>query len=254
MLEVLHQYYPDAKPADEVLNRWIDYIFEHYYIPSNKILLAASLCNSELPHIEFPSSTSEMMGPVMLDGIDGFPFVTTEALRQITAGLPADGALLFWYGPQILLTKEGPVLKHLHLHGNKFCSCCHTIEDIVENICTVNEESKQQWATDNSEGLIAQLLAKHNHRIAQASNPLMEATEILFDETDLRMGELINQLQPLKQYVFVLGMIFITMQDSHQSWCQIRRSGILNPKDGHFIDITPHTSFRGHFRHPNQPW
>lgn len=75
---------------------------------------------------------------------------------------------------------------------------------------------------------IEQILVKEKDRILNATIPLYEATEVIYEAIDQRINELVEKTKYNCKYVILLGSILINSDNDMGSFTTAKRFDVIN--------------------------
>ena len=231
-LKIIRKWYPGAITTIDSVNKIIDYIEEVLELEPQQVMFADSICSDDVNSIQYPVRSKEFLGPFKMGGLDGFPFTGLTGMRAFASHVPDDGAVFIYYGPHIGITKTGEI-GEIHRHGqNRDSSCCGAavgaLNRLKHNQIAEGFISEMDYQMNN----IEQILYKQRERILNASEPIFEANEVIYEAIDARICELVAKTEFHCKYVIMIGAILINSDSDMGSFTQARRFEVIDLKTG----------------------
>jgi hypothetical protein len=231
-LAIIRQYYPNAITTIDTVNRVIDYVEERLDLDSSQIIMADSICSDDVNSIQYPIRAGEFLGPFKMGGLDGFPFTGLTGMGAFASHIPDDGAVFIYYGPHIGISKEG-VLGEIHRFGQtKNSGCCGAAKAALNKLTNNAIVEGEVTDIDYQMNTIEQILLRQKDRVMQASQPLYEATEIIYEAIDARIQELVDKTTYHCRYVLLMGAILINSDSDIGSFSATKRFDLIDITTG----------------------
>lgn len=227
-LAIIRQYYPTAVTTIDSVNRLIDFVEDQLDLEPAQVMLADSICSDDVNSIQYPARAHEFLGPFKMGGLDGLPFTGLTGMGAFASHVPDEGAVFVYYGPHIGISKKG-VLGEIHRFGQaKNSGCCGAAKGALAKL--LNNEIKEGHITelDYQMNTIEQLLLKQRDRIVNATMPLYEATEVIYEAIDARINELVERTNYNCRYVILVGAILINSDSDMGSFTATKRFDVIN--------------------------
>lgn len=227
-LAIIRQYYPNAITTIDSVNKLIDFVEEELDIEPSHVMLADSICSDDVNSIQYPARAHEFLGPFKMGGLDGFPFTGLTGMGAFASHVPDEGAVFVYYGPHIGISKNG-VIGEIHRFGqHKNSGCCGAAKGALNKLMNNQVEEGKVTELDFQMNTIEQILLKQKERILKATNPLLEATEVIYEAIDNRIQELVDKTTYNCRYVILMGAILINSDSDMGSFTSTKRFDVIN--------------------------
>jgi hypothetical protein len=227
-LAIIHRFYPRATTTIDSVNRLIDFVEGELDLEPGQVMLADSICSDDVNSIQYPSRAHELLGPFKMGGLDGYPFTGLTGMGAFASHVPDAGAVFIYYGPHIGVSKEG-VLGEIHRFGQaKNSGCCGAAKGALKKLLDNQIQEGNVTELDYQMNTIEQLLLRQKDRIVSASQPLYEATEVIYEAIDARINELVERTNYNCLYVILVGAILINSDSDMGSFTETRRFDVIN--------------------------
>ncbi|WP_077921918.1 hypothetical protein [Spirosoma sp. 209] len=227
-LAIIRQHYPNAMTTIDTVNRLIDFVEDELDLEPTQIMMADSICSDDVNSIQYPARTHEFLGPFKMGGLDGFPFTGLTGMGAFASHVPDNGAVFVYYGPHIGISKDGTV-GQIHRFGQaRVSSCCGAAKGALNRLLNDSIVAGEVRDIDYQMNTIEQILLNHKQRIITAPVPLYEATEVIYEAIDDRIGELVAKTSYNCQYVILMGAILINSDTDMGSFSATRRFDVIN--------------------------
>ncbi|SHG44217.1 hypothetical protein [Pedobacter caeni] len=227
-LALIRAHYPNAVTTIDTVNRLIDFVEERLDLEPSQIMLADSICSDDVNSIQYPVRASEFLGPFKMGGLDGFPFTGLTGMGAFASHVPDEGAVFVYYGPHIGISKEGTI-GEIHRYGqHKNTGCCGAAKGALNKLINDAIVPGQLNDMDYQMNTIEQILLKEKNRILDATHPLKEATEVIYEAIDERINELVKQTKYACKYVILLGTIHINSDTDIGSFTSAKRFELID--------------------------
>lgn len=223
LTELIRQLYSNATPASESILKLYEIIAAKLDIQPEQILHADSICCDEVNAIQYPAIASKMPGPFKIGGLSGYPFAGFTALNTVAQHVPENGALLFSYGPHIGVNSKGIAGKLRRTGQSDDSICCGAIISSLQQLQSNTLVAGTHSEDDYQINFVQQTLFHASQRIQQSSDPIIEATEIMYETIDVKMQHFIQACDFLPRHVFILGMVLINTDADYEAHYQVRR-------------------------------
>lgn len=208
-LKLLHRWYPNAMTTSKAVDAMLNVIERKLSLIPSQIMSADSICCDDINSIEYPKRAYEMLGPFKMGGLNGFPFAGLTGMGAFAHHVPEDGALFIFYGPHIGLTKTGNIGKIFRGGQSISSSCCGAATAAVNKL--LKDEIKEAEITelDYQQNTLEQILFRSRERVLSSAEPIVEATEVIYEAINERMGTLIEQTNFPCGHVIRMGAVLI---------------------------------------------
>ncbi|HLO38812.1 MAG TPA: hypothetical protein VK173_09980, partial [Lacibacter sp.] len=110
--------------------------------------------------------------------------------------------------------------------------CCGAAKGALNKLLTNTIEEGKITELDYQMNTIEQILLKERNRIATASIPLKEATEVIYEAIDKRINELVAATKYNCKYVILMGAILINSDSDVGSFNCSRRFDVIDLATG----------------------
>jgi hypothetical protein len=227
-LAIIRQYYPNAITTIDSVNKLIDFVEEELDLEPAQIMLADSICSDDVNSIQYPARAHEFLGPFKMGGLDGFPFTGLTGMGAFASHVPDEGAVFVYYGPHIGISKDGAI-GEIHRFGqHKNSGCCGAAKGALNRLMNNQVEEGKVTELDFQMNTIEQILLKQKERILKATNPLLEATEVIYEAIDNRIQELVEKTNYNCRYVILMGAVLINSDSDMGSFTSTKRFDVIN--------------------------
>jgi len=227
-LEIIRKWYPNAITTIDSVNKTIDYFENNLGLEPKQVMLADSICSDDVNSIQYPTRALEFLGPFKMGGLDGFPFTGLTGMGAFASHVPDDGAVFIYYGPHIGITKKGVIGEIHRLGQSKNTGCCGAAKGALNKLLNNEIEVGNVTEIDYQMNTIEQILLNKKERIVNATTPLFEATEVIYEAIDKRIIELVEKTNYNCKYVVLMGAILINSDSDMGSFSQIKRFEIID--------------------------
>ncbi len=229
-LEIIRQWYPQAITTIDSVNRLIDFVEGVLMLEPSQVMLADSICSDDVNSIQYPSRATEFLGPFKMGGLDGYPFTGLTGMGAFASHIPDEGAVLVYYGPHIGITKGGTIGEIHRLGQSKNSGCCGAAKGALNKLVNNLIEPGKITDIDYQMNTIEQILLGQKDRILNASSPLFEATEVIYEAIDERIQELVANTNYNCKYVILVGAILINSDSDMGSFTHGKRFDVIDLK------------------------
>lgn len=222
-LETVKKWYPNARTTTATINSLLDVIENKLGLLPNQLMHADSLCCDDVNAIQYPPRAYEMLGPFHLGGLNGYPFAGITGMNAFAHHVPEDGAVVVFYAPHIGITKEGNIGEIQRIGQKTNSACCGAAAGALNKLLHNQIEPGTITDLDYQMNTIEQLFLKQSDRIRTAANPIVEATEVMYEAINERIELLIRNTHYPCKYVILIGAIFINGDTDMGSFCSYKR-------------------------------
>lgn len=228
MDKLIKSFYPKAADGRAVAKKCMNELQNKYGFDTSKTIMATSVCSDEI--IRSATDFKDYLGvetPFSMGGLAGFPFSGLTGLGAFTAHIPDNGYAIIVYGPHIGFTKKEKV-GFVHRVGQKQEStCCGALKasvDVLKNDTVGQRDSEldyQQWKLE-------EILSHEEKQILAESDPIIEATEVMYKAIDKRMKKLLEEsagnLNNCK--IALVGGVIINTDHDLPDWFDLREFSV----------------------------
>lgn len=221
--------YPGAEEGEAYTEKRINILRSDYGFDLDKTILATSVCSDEI--IKSATNFRDYVAvetPFQLGGLAGFPFTGLTGFGAFSAHIPENGAAIIIYGPHIGLSEKHGIGKIIRSGQLKESSCCGALVGALNTLKTKNageldrDYDYQQWK-------LIDKLKEGRDQIVASEEPLIVATDLMFDKISERIKTLVEksspQLRNLK--IALLGGIIINTDAGKPDWFEEREFDVL---------------------------
>jgi hypothetical protein len=235
--DVIRERYPNAITTNEAVDRLLDLAQRRLGLAPRQIASADSICSDDLNSIEYPQRAFEMQGPFKLGGLNGFPFAGLTGMSAFTHHVPADGAVFLFYAPHIGVTREGNVGEILRPGQAIPSACCGAAKAAMGKLSRGEIKPGEITELDYQQNTIEQIFLAQKDRIARASEPIMEASEVMYEAIEERIDTLAARTKFACRHVILMGAIIINASHEAGSFLSSRRLVLLDTETGRREDL-----------------
>lgn len=235
-------YYPKAIEASTLVAAFLWFARTALGVKVDEIALLTSICSDDLNSVQFLRGT-KMIGPFILGGLDGYPFVGKTGLGAYSHHFPDGGTGLMFFGPHAGITDTG-VLGKVVRPGQKVESdCCGAAAAALRKLEAHGITPKQpcDFSVDDyqQETLEQILLAKETYILppGQSDDGLrfFRATEAIYTAMKGTMLTLLRGVT-FEAPTFIFGGILINHDEGKEASIEIR--DVLMAAHGQIEDVT----------------
>lgn len=228
----VNDYYPNAVKSSCYIKEFLEYTGA----TAEKVGFLTSVCSDDLNNVEMPDS--EMVGPFVQGGLDGYPFAGKTGLVAFSHHIPDGGVALLFFGPHVGITSDGEVGKVIRPGQDKATSCCGAAAGALAEIDTIEPKCPSQFDPDDyQQETIRQIVLRAKNEIEAAQGPrkFIVMTEAIFRETKEAFLRLLTGIE-FEQPKYVFGGIVINVDHGGESFIELRNLGKV--EKGRYIDLT----------------
>lgn len=223
-------FFPEAEKEVPYISSFVNTLIKSHGFVMDKTIFATSVCSDEVirssanfrKHMKIEKS-------FQLGGLAGFPFAGVTGFKAFAAHIPDAGRAIILYGPHIGLTESDEIGK-IHREGQSLnTTCCGTIVGVV-NCLKSDKEPMPDKEYDSQQYYLTNLLKAHRAQILDSVHPLIEATRLMYEYSEKRIHELLNQTAGhfTGKTVVLLGGIIINTDRGKPDWFEERKVEILS--------------------------
>jgi hypothetical protein len=210
------------------VNRLLDILKDRFNIASNQIMLADSICSDDVNTMEYPQRAYQMLGPFKMGGLNGFPFAGLTGMNAFAHHVPEDGAVFIYYAPHIGVTRQGVTGEINRIGQRKPSACCGAAKAALGKLLDDRIQADQITELDYQQNHIEQVFYRQKERITNASNPLFEATHVMYEAIEERINTLVQKTEYPCQYLILMGGILINGDHDMGSFNACQRFDVTN--------------------------
>lgn len=236
-LTVVRQHYPQAMTTTDAVNRMFAILRQHCGLTPNRIMHADSICSDDVNSMEYPPEAHEMLGPFNMGGLNGFPFTGLTGMGAFAHHVPEDGAVFIYYAPHIGVTKAGVVGEINRVGQSKASACCGAAKAALGKLLRGEIQPGHITDLDYQFNTIEQIFHRQENRIAQAANPLKEATEVMYKAIEERINLLAAKTSYPCRHLILMGGILINGDHDMGSFNSCKRFEVIELASGKTSDL-----------------
>ena len=229
-LSIVRTHYPNALTTSETVHRLLDIIHQHYNINPSQIMLADSICSDDVNTMEYPQRAYEMLGPFKMGGLNGFPFTGLTGMSAFAHHVPEDGAVFIYYAPHIGITKDGTTGEINRVGQHKASPCCGAAKAALSKLLNGSIQDGVITDLDYQQNTIEQIFNRHEDRILTATDPLLEATAVMYEAINERINVLVSKTEYPCRYLILMGGILINGDHDMGSFNACQRFDVIDLK------------------------
>ena len=242
------KHYPDAKKSSACISAFLWFARHIIKKKESDIALLLSICSDDLNSVQIPDTA--MIGPFMLGGLDGYPFVGRTGLGAFSHHIPINGAALLFYGPHIGITDRGEVGFVIRPGQAEKTSCCgaasSALKDLEHNV--ISKKPVEEFDLDDfQQESIRQWVLDHGQDITSAGpqgDPArqLRLTEVMYELSHKTMLRHLSQIE-LHCPAFIFGGILINEDGLNESDIAFRdlafvQHGKIDSMSDQFLAVT----------------
>ncbi|MFO0915515.1 MAG: hypothetical protein U0795_21305 [Pirellulales bacterium] len=226
------EHYPSAIRASALIESFLWFAREKLGIQSHQIASLCSICSDDLNSVELPNL--EMVGPFMLGGLNGYPFVGKTGLGAFSHHVPVGGAAVLLCGPHVGITDAGQVGKVVRPGQSDPSPCCGAATAGLKKLLAgeLRPKCPSEFDPDDyQQETLEQLILNHASEILGPSGSteadrFKRLTEVIYRELRNTVAKLLHSME-FHVPAFVFGGIIINEDHGRISSIEMR--------DVHFI-------------------
>ncbi|MFN0169499.1 MAG: hypothetical protein ACKV22_24015 [Bryobacteraceae bacterium] len=227
-LATIRSFYPNADHTSEGVDRLLSLLDARLGLAPHQVMSADSICSDDLNLVEYPRRAYEMLGPFKMGGLNGFPFTGLTGMGAFAHHVPADGAVFVFYGPHIGVTRTGVAGEVLRPGQSVPSACCGAARAALARLQANEIEPGKTTDLDYQQGTIEQIFLARRQRICDAANPIVEATQVMYEAIEERIDLLVSRTRYPCRFVVLMGGIVINADHEAGSFVSIRRLCLLD--------------------------
>ena len=186
--------------------------------------LADSICSDDLNVIEYPKRAYEMLGPFKMGGLTG--------MGAFAHHVPADGAVFVFYGLHIGVSRAGVPGDVLRPGQSTLSACRGAAKAALDRLLRGEIQPGHITKLDYQQNTIEQIFLAQGPRILAAANPIVEATEVMYEAIEARIDLLASRTIYPCRYVILLGAVLINADPEVGAFASHRRLHVLDSATG----------------------
>ena len=237
----VRRHYPGAIKASYFMDALLDFTKITLGIGEERIAFLTSVCSDDLNSVELPDT--EMVGPFLLGGLDGYPFAGKTGLGAFSHHLPDRGAAMMFFGPHVGVSHTGLVGSVIRPGQTTPTACCGAAALGLRRLEAgeITPKDPSGFAEDDyQQEKLEQLILRHKDDILGAGPPgdprrFIRMSELLYGEMKQAMMHLLASTQ-FEAPTFVFGGILINEDDGEGSSVALRDAGRVD--HGKYVDLT----------------
>ncbi|MDB5338854.1 MAG: hypothetical protein JWN70_4473 [Planctomycetaceae bacterium] len=208
--------YPRAIKANFVFSLFLGFARDVLGITEKNIAFAASICSDDINSIELP--LTKMIGPFVLGGLDGFPFVGQTGIEAFSHHVPDEGMAFIFFGPHVGVGDGGEVGTIKRPGMASRTACCGSASAALEHVIAGSDPCYDP-ELDFQQKAIFDILKAHAPELKLLAMParFVRATELIYDASHDRMRELLKHLDLQGKMAVVAGGTLINEDDAKGS-------------------------------------
>lgn len=237
----VRSYYPDAIKAKLFVKSFLWFMRHALSIGEDHIAFLTSVCSDDLNSVELPDT--KMIGPFILGGLDGYPFVGKTGLGAFSHHIPERGAALLFFGPHVGITDAGEVGMVVRPGQSHASACCGAAMAGLKKLAAggISAKSPCDFAVDDyQQETLEQLLLTNSQEILGTGQPndperFVRLTEVVYRSMRTSMTNLLKNIV-FEAPAFVFGGILINEDGGKESSIELRTAYRLDR--GRLEDVT----------------
>lgn len=236
-LNIVRRHYPNALSTNDTVNRMLDIMKMKFNIDPEQIILADSICSDDVNTMEYPSRAYQMRGPFKMGGLDGFPFAGLTGMNAFAHHVPEDGAVFIYYAPHIGVTRNGTTGEINRVGQHKASACCGAAKAALGKLREDKILPGEITDLDYQQNHIEQIFYKKRGRIINAVDPLLEATQVMYEAIEERINLLSERTEYPCKYFILMGGILINGDHDMGSFNALQRFEVKDLVTGEQWDL-----------------
>lgn len=237
--DTIRRRYANAISTSQTVERLFALLARRVGLSPAQIMAADSICSDDLNTIEYPQRAYEMLGPFRLGGLNGFPFSGLTGMSAFAHHVPRDGAVFVFHAPHIGISKRGAVGESLRPGQLEPSACCGAARAALAKLLRGEIVAGELSELDYQQNTIEQLFLAQAERIRGAAEPILEATEVMYEAIAERIDLLAARTQYPSRYLILMGGILINGDHDVGSFCAPRRLLLIDEQLGDREDLLP---------------
>ncbi len=228
ILNTIRQHYPNAMTTTDAVNRMLAILKAEYNLEPRQIMHADSICSDDVNAMEYPPEAHAMLGPFGMGGLNGFPFTGLTGMGAFAHHVPEDGAVFIYYAPHIGITKEGKTGEINRIGQSAPSACCGAAKAALGKLLNDEIQPGNVTELDYQFNTIEQIFYRQKERIQAAANPLIEATNVMYEAINERINLLAEKTEYPCQHLILMGGILINGDHDMGSFNSCQRFDVID--------------------------
>lgn len=238
-LAIVRQHYPNATTTTDAVNRLFTILKAEYGLVPSQIMHADSICSDDVNAMEYPPEAHQMLGPFKMGGLNGFPFTGLTGMGAFAHHVPEDGAVFVYYAPHIGITRAGTTGEINRIGQSQPSACCGAAKAALGKLLKNEIHPGNVTDLDYQFNTIEQIFYRQKDRITSAANPLLQATDVMYEAIAERIRLLAAKTSYPCQYLILMGGILINGDHDMGSFNDCRLFEIRNLGSGENTNLLP---------------
>lgn len=238
-LDVIRRHYPHALATGESVDRMFNLLQRRYALLPAQIMFADSICSDDLNSIEYPERAYEMLGPFKMGGLNGFPFTGLTGMGAFAHHVPEQGAVFVFYAPHIGITRDGNPGEIIRPGQTDPSACCGAARAALGKLLRDEIRPGDITELDYQQNHLEQILLASAARIKGAAEPLMEATNVMYEAIEQRIDLLAARTEYPCRRLILVGAILINADHDVGSFAEVRRLHCVDLPGRQRTDLLP---------------
>lgn len=241
-------HFPKAQKSSTYIRSFLWFARHVLGKNENDVALLLSICSDDLNNVQIPDT--DMVGPFMLGGLDGYPFVGRTGLGAFSHHIPQNGVALMFYGPHVGITNSGDVGSVIRPGQADKSSCCGAASSALRDLesHSISKKPIEMFDLDDfQQESIRQWVLEHENEIIGAGpqgSParFLTLTEVIYDLSHESMLRHLSKVE-LHFPAFIFGGILINEDGLNESDIEFRdlafvHHGKIESMSDQFIEVT----------------
>ncbi|MDZ4850141.1 MAG: hypothetical protein SGI77_12720 [Pirellulaceae bacterium] len=237
----VQRYYPEAIRTREFVRAFLWFTKSTLGISEEQIAFLTSVCSDDINSIDFPDT--KMIGPFILGGLDGYPFVGKTGIGAFSHHIPDHGAALLFIGPHVGITNAGEVGSIVRPGHSHPTSCCGADMAGLNKLRagTISPKDPCDFdLEDYQQETLEQLILTHKDEIlglglVDEARQFIRMSEVLYREAKQALFSLMKGAK-FARPTFVFGGILINQDGGRSSSIALR--DLNRVLEGEVVDMT----------------
>jgi len=220
----IQSIFPKAEEGKQYTRQCIDKLQKDHGFDLKHTILATSVCSDEI--IQSATNFRDYVAletPFQIGGLAGFPFAGLTGFHAFAGHIPDDGGAIIIYGPHIGVSETMKVGKVVRTGQMIETSCCGALVGVVGSFKD-SQGTEPDKEYDYQQWLLTDQLSNHKEEITSSKNPLIFATDRMFEKIDRRIKRLLEKSSGhfKGNRVALLGGIIINTDTGKDDWFEER--------------------------------
>lgn len=237
-------HYPEAIRAGSLLEAFLWFARHTLGIGNHQIASLCSICSDDLNSVEMPDPG--MVGPFMLGGLNGYPFVGRTGLGAFSHHIPSGGAALLFCGPHVGITDSGLVGMVVRPGQSEASPCCGAATAALKKLLAgeIHPRKPDEFDCDDyQQQQLEQMTLAHAAQIlgdpgSTDADRFKRLTEVIYGEQRQTIARLLRATE-FEWPAFIFGGILINEDHGRMSSFELR--------DVYFVHNQQGTDIKGEF-------